>query len=645
MDFFDVLFPVNIGPLTYRCPDAFSQQVKPGMVISAQLKKSMTHGIILKKTAGRCQRAVKDILAVHGSSPILSGYMIRLLQWMSDYYIAEQGLVLKNIVPKEILLHRAVCHPGKREIRQVDPKSSSGDDLQTVPIDHSIIDMVKSSIHAHAYRCFLLHTPSSTYAFSSLMKCITDARNVIILVPEIRSISKLYDPLFRHFGQRLCLFHSKLSRSARREAFERILSHQSDIVLGTRSAVFAPLKKISFLVVLGEHSVSYKQENSPCYHARDVAVMRGYFEKATVLLISVSPSIESLSNCKLGKYTLLKPTSDSGTPKIKVIDMRYERQIAPYLSKTVVDAAAKQMSLGRKIMFVVNRRGYATLLECPDCDFIEECPVCKIPLVFHKEDMSMKCHYCGVVRSPVPEFCSRCGGHNIQMHGSGTQRIQEDIEKILGIRGLRIDSDKMRRKSMLRAAEAAAAISESSILIGTKLMTRRLDSNTSFSMAAILNADSLLNLPDFRSAERAYQEICAVRDTIAPDGEILVQTRIPHHYVFKALKAFGCEAIYREELRRRKTLMYPPFSRLILLTWVTKRDLTQEILMNLKRIDHNVEILGPSATKNKKGAYECKLLLRSPIRGQLHAAARSILEKFRASRDARVKVDVDPQSI
>jgi primosomal protein N' (replication factor Y) len=514
-----------------------------------------------------------------------------------------------------------------------------------VPVDAAATRAVQASIAQSSYYAFLLHAPSSAYAHSFLLKTIADARNVIILVPEIVSLTVLYALLSRHFGQRVCLLHSELSKGKRRESFERILSAQSDIVLGTRSAVFAPLKKVSFIAVLQEHSTSYKQESSPCYSGRDVAIMRGFYEKGTVLLASVCPSIESVYNCKSGKYTLLRPQSVIKTPKVRVVDMRYEKHIKPSLSKTVIDTATKYLKSNGKIMFVINRRGYSTLLECRDCNYIEECPDCKIPLVYHKQDMSMKCHYCGYVRSKVPEFCGRCKGHNIQLLGAGTQRVQEDIEQILGVRGIRLDSDKIRRKAILHAEMGTASLYENRVIIGTKLMTRRIDTHITFAVAAILNTDMFLNLPDFRSSEKTYQEIISVMDKVVPDGEILIQTRMPQHYVFKAVKSNDYEAFYQEELRKRKTLRYPPFSRLILVTCSSKRDLTKKLSAQMKTPNSDLEILGPSVSKNKRGEYECKLLLRSPIRGHLHAAAEAIVEMFRGSRDVRVKIDVDPQVI
>jgi primosomal protein N' (replication factor Y) len=645
MDFYDVVFPLNIGALTYRCPEALSGHLKPGMMVSAYLKNSVTKGIILRKVSGIRSGEIKEIREVHDTVPVLSSSLIHLLEWMSDYYMVEQGLVLKNILSKEIFAKAGKRKPRQSEHPLVQNNHTGLDRLTTVPVDNALTDTVKASISDSAYRTFLLHAPSSAYTYSFLLKTIADFDHGIILVPEISALSTIYSHLSERFGERICLFHGELSKGKRREARERILSSQSDIVLGTRSAVFAPLKKVSFIAVLQEHNTSYKQESSPCYSGRDVAVMRAFFEKSTVLLTSISPSIESLYNCKSGKYILLKPASDVKMPKVRVIDMRYEKHVKPSLSKTVIDTATKYMKRDAKMMFVVNRRGYSTLLECMDCTYVEECPDCRIPLVYHKQDMSMKCHYCGLARSKVPELCSRCKGHNIRLLGAGTQRVQEDIENILGIRSVRLDSDKTKKRALLKMLTGAACLSDNKILVGTKLMTRRLDSMIRFTMAAILNADMFLNLPDFRSAEKAYQEISSVIDKIEPNGEVLIQTKMPHHYVFKGVKDNDYDLFFREELHRRKALLYPPYSRLILVKCISKRELSKEKEEKIRKTVSDVEILGPSVSKNKKRENEYKFLLKSPVRSKLHAAAKSIIEMFRASKDVRIRADVDPVEI
>jgi primosomal protein N' (replication factor Y) (superfamily II helicase) len=643
MDFIDVIFPVNIGPLTYRCPEPYAESVRPGMLVSAPLRSKNTKGIVLGISPRIPSGKIKDIQEVHGNTFVLSNKMMSLLKWMSGYYLAEYGLVLKNMLPKEAFTKV------KKRTGKPDRLTLHGDNRFEYVRDISHDDKDKTdeiieTIRNKTYRSFLLHAPSAFYEYSFLTHILYGTKNVLILIPEVAGVNNFYAFLAEKFGERVCVFHGDLSRGQRSEAIDRITSGVSDIIVGTRSAVFAPMKSVALIAVLHEHSVSYKQEGGICYNSRDVAVMRGYIEKATVLLSSICPSIESAYNSRTGKYTLLSPSVDAKKPKIKIIDMKYENRLRPYLSKKVFDAAQRHIRNDKKVMFVVNRRGHSTL-QCTDCSHIEECPSCRIPLVLHKQDMSMKCHYCGHTMSKIPEHCSKCSGYNLKLLGAGTQRVQEDLEKLMGMKTLRLDSDRVKKKSELERLVGTMFLDDNRIFIGTKLMTHRLGTVRGFSMAAVLNTDLLLNIPDFRSAEKAYQEILSIADAIEPGGDIFIQTRMPQNYLFQCLKNYDHLSFFNEELGRRKMLCYPPFSRLLLIKFSSRRDLLTELSEIVKTTYNEVEIIGPFVSKNTKGENEFKVLMKSSVRGLLNAAAGNIMKAFKVSKDVKIKVDVDPVAI
>jgi primosomal protein N' (replication factor Y) (superfamily II helicase) len=637
MNFVDVLFPVNLGPLTYRYKDTLSGSIRPGVVVAAPLKNTIAKGIVIEKSATIPSGQAKEIKEVQGYAPLLSINMIELLKWMSEYYAAEQGLVLKSMLPMEAFKQVKKRHGKNRKIR--------GYSVDICDVDSSISDAVIDSINKNKYRAFLLHVPSSVYEYSFIIRLLAEIKNVIIVLPELFLINNLYPLLNEMFGERVCLYHSELSSGTRCESIERILKGHADIVLGTRSAVFAPLREVSLIAVLHEHSDSYKQESTPCYSGRDVAVMRAFFEKTTVLLSSFCPSVNSLFNCQWGKYTLLKPADNAEKPKIRIIDMRHEKLSRPYLSKTVTDNSLKYISNDKKAMFVINRRGYSTLLQCMDCNYIEECPNCRIPLVFHKHDMIMKCHYCDYTLKNIPDRCGRCYGYNLKLLGAGTQRIQEDIEELMGIKTLRFDSDMARKKSDLKEMMGDIFNDDRKIVIGTKIMTGKIGRGRGFSMAAILNTDISLNMPDFRSAERIFQEILSLADRIDPDGTIFIQTRMPQHYLYKYLKNYDYTSFIREELKRRRSLRYPPYSRLILMKITAKRNLSKDLSEIVKRTDKTIEALGPYLSRCIKDKLEFKILLKSLSREKLHSAARIFIEEFKNVKDVKIRVDVDPVKI
>jgi primosomal protein N' (replication factor Y) len=290
----------------------------------------------------------------------------------------------------------------------------------------------------------------------------------------------------------------------------------------------------------------------------------------------------------------------------------------------------------------MNRRGYSTVLQCLDCGHREECPHCGVPLVFHKQDMSLKCHYCGYIFAYVTESCSVCKGFNIQLSGAGTQRVKEDIEKLIGMKTLRFDSDQVRKGSKREGFVSSLLKNDYSIIVGTKLMTRRLSVPEKFSMAVILNTDQFLNIPDFRSAEKAFQEISNIADKIEPHGELFVQTRMPQNYFYRYLKNYDYMSFLNEEMLRRKSLSYPPYSKLLLLILISKRDLLKEVSEGLKKINKDIEILGPLISE-RKGKKEMKIVLRSSSYEKLHSEARNFIQSFKDKRE--IKVDVDPMVI
>lgn len=633
MNCFDLLFPINRGPLTYICPDSLAGAVQPGLVVQAPLKNRLTRGIILRKNSSPPDTSLKEFQAIAGEPVILSPSLLKLLGWMSDYYIAPAGLVLKLTLAGELFKK---TRPRKSRERTMHQSA-----IDFIPVDTEVVSEAVASIRNTAYKGFLLHSPSLLYEYSLAREMLTAGENIIMLLPDVGQANLLYGALKDSFADRLCLLHGELSHGKRSENMEGILSGRHDIVIGTRGALFAPLKNVSLIMVLNEHSPLYKLEEGIPYHLRDVAVMRGFMEKATVLLSSVSPSIDSFYNAMTGKYTLLKPSHARQRPNIRIINMRFEKKIRPDLSRSVYDAARRHISKNERVMFVVNRRGYSTVLLCKECGHIEQCHSCEVPLVHYKKEGTLKCHYCSSTR-PLPETCSRCKGHTFELLGSGTQRVQEHVEELFGQAAMRFDSDTVRKKSEKEELSRLISGSFSRILIGTKLMTGRITPADFFSMAAVLNIDSSLNQPDFRAMEKAYQELSAIIDRVAPEGEVLVQTRFPDIPLFRHLQRNEYSSFAGEELSLRKSLGYPPYAKLLHIRLEGPSDLSEKIVKFLRRVNAKIEILGPITVRNKKGKEEQTIILKSGDRKALNTAAREVLQAFNNRKKIQVRVDVDP---
>lgn len=629
---YDVLFPINLGPLTYVCPESLAEIVQPGLVIQAPLKNTLIRGIILDKNLSPPEGHLKEIKAIPGEPAVLGKSLLRLLRWMSDYYIAPEGLVLKQTLPPE-LFTRTQQRKGKKEL-------SCQEEIAFMDIGPEDVLDITAAVHSNKYMGLLLHAPSVLYEYSMVFKLLSAVKNVIVLLPDISQSNFLFNAVREKYEERSCLLHGELSRGKRSESIRGIISGRCDIVIGTRAALFAPMKKVSLIIVLNEHSQSYKTEEGVRYNMRDVAVMRGFIEKAAVLLSSITPSIDSYFNAITNKYRMLKPSLVMKSPVIRIADMQFEKKIRPGFSKTVHDAALKHLRKNDRVMFVINRRGYSSLL-CNECAHIVKCPECDIPLVFHKNDNTLKCHYCNKSRS-VPERCPRCKGHNFELLGSGTQRVQEYIEELFGKTTLRFDSDNVKKKSEKEDLARLISGDFSRILIGTKIMTRRISVTDKFSMAAVLNIDSSLNLPDFRAMEKAYQELSSIIDLVGPAGEVLIQTRFSSTPLFKHLRRNDYASFAKEELQMRKDLSYPPYARMLKITFIGPPEVSEKIIKTVRNSEPELEILGPTTDKDRKGTEIFSIILKSADRKKLNNAARKVLKTFDRSRKIQIRIDVDP---
>jgi primosomal protein N' (replication factor Y) len=601
------------------------------MMVRAEIKKSLQYGLVLGETVLRPEGPVKEIAEVFPEGPIVGGNFLNLLKWIAEYYIASEGAALKTAALLEF------CRPSKtpRKARRKKEPPPPSDTLSLPVASPRIIAPIRASLATHQYRTYLFHAPTISHEISCLLAVMEGCRNVIILAPELKDVEVLTPLLAGACGDRLAVLHGRLSKSQRRAAIGRILTGDADVVLGTRIAVTAPLPSVSLIAVLQEQNQSYKNLEGVRYHARDVAVMRGYIEKATVLLSSHVPSVESFHNSEKSKYILL--ASDAvARPRIEIIDMKTAGRMTPHFSRSALQAASSAIKSRESVLFLLNRKGYS-LIQCSECSTVFTCPDCNIPLIYHKTTMNLRCHYCGRT-SRAPDLCTKCGSMRLDTVGAGTQRIAADIRKHLHVEPLRIDRDALRDRPLNGLPDTLRG---DEFIVGTKAIKGQLGARASHRLCVFLNPDIGLHIPDFRSSELIFQEIIGMTEYVRKDGLIIVQTKMPENHAFRYARGYRFREFYREELATRSSLAYPPFSRMITMTFSSDRDLRDTVMNAFSRPGDAIECIGPIPVPRQRGNAS-KVILRSASREKLGRYARSVLEGLKGEKRLRIVVDVDP---
>ncbi|HHU86920.1 MAG TPA: primosomal protein N', partial [Peptococcaceae bacterium] len=517
---------------------------------------------------------------------------------------------------------------------------------------------------------FLLHgvtgsgkTEVYLHALSTALKT---GRQGVAMVPEIALTPQMIDLFRARFGRKVAVLHSALSDRERYVQWLRVKSGEAPIVLGTRSAVFAPLPRPGLFVIDEEHETTYKQEDHLRYHAREVAIKRAQLTGAVVLLGSATPSLES--RLKAGKglvYRLLElphRIDHKPLPEVKVVDMRREIKNGNrgIFSQALTEAVNLRLDRGEQILLFLNRRGYATIVVCRECGLVLKCPRCDISLTYHL-DNRLRCHYCNHT-IPAPGRCPGCSSRYISHFGTGTQKVEEEAKRLFERAGIvRMDSDTTTRKGSHERILKSFREGKADILIGTQMIAKGLDL-PKVTLVGVINADTTLHMPDFRAAERTFQLLTQVAGRSGRGdlpGEVLIQTYSPDHYSITAAAAHDYEGFYKNEMRVRRALGYPPFSHLALLLFTHEDEdeakkgafLAQEFFVKeLLNAGGQIDLLGPApATLNKiKGRHRWQLVLKGPKRNSLKELIREFLDKLETIRPAFkpvVNVDINPQGM
>ena len=523
------------------------------------------------------------------------------------------------------------------------------------------------------YNTYLLYGVTGsgkTEVYVELVKeCVRQGKQAIVLVPEIglteQIVSRFKIGLERieiesnMEGERkvnIAVLHSGLSEGERYDEYRRIKEENVDVVIGTRSAIFAPLKNIGIIVIDEEQSTSYKQDCNPRYHARDVAIWRGKWHKCPIVLGSATPSLESFARAGNGVYrlvTMLKRAGSAKLPVVTVVDMKKEAKRGNFiLSKKLVQNMKDFIARGKQVMLLLNRRGYSSAFICRDCSHTEKCPNCDITLTYHKSSNRFSCHYCGFskVRDGI---CSKCGSDNVMDYGIGTERLVEEVERLIdGARVVRMDLDTTGRKGSHQRIIRQFDSGVYNVLVGTQMIAKGLDF-PNVVLVGVISADSSLNVPDFRSSERTFELLTQVsgRSGRGVDaGEVIVQSFDTGHYSLEYARRQDYVGFYREEMKMRKVLKYSPYYYIVVVS-VLSKDYKEGMRAPRKvgeylrsKLDGEAIVLGPAMANvfkmNNVYRYKCTVKYRKS--DKLEEVLTFIDGIYRDNVRVSIEVDVGP---
>jgi len=489
-------------------------------------------------------------------------------------------------------------------------------------------------------------------------------KSAIVLVPEISLTPQTVERFKSRFSELhevVAVLHSHLSEGERHDEWHKIHSGRARIVIGARSAVFAPLKQLGLIIVDEEHETTYKQEEAPRYHARDVAVVRAKIEKCAVVLGSATPSLESYHNAITGKYELLNLTQrvdDQRMPLMRIVDLRQERRkekIAPILSEKLSQAIANRLEKREQTILFLNRRGFSTSLLCSNCGQARNCPNCSVALTFHRHMARLSCHLCGHTAA-VPKKCPECGKDSLIYAGFGTEKVESTVSHLFPKANVcRMDADSMTRKEAYRETLRNFRTGKIDILVGTQMIAKGLHF-PNVTLVGIINADLALHLPDFRAGERTFQLLTQVAGRAGrgeTPGEVFVQTYTPFSPSIQFARHHDFAGYFEQELEFRERCDFPPFKHAILITVRSAHEgrakLSAETLVRrLKESLGSEFILGdatPAPLEKLQGQFRFHILLRVEPIMRLSRLVRETLEKLPLPEDVVATVDVDPYQL
>ena len=654
--YFEIVFDIpGNQAFTYRAGEkGEAGQGKRAMVSFGKRKRDCLGYIIGERDtlpSGLKGSSVKPIRRLVDKQPVFDENDLALARWISDFYICGIGQALSTMLPSGRRLTEYSTLAG--EIEEVTDSS-----LALSAEQQSALDAIVNPSTEKMFYLYGITGSGKTEVFLRAAEyIIKTGKSVIYLVPEISLTHQTMDIVNRRFGSAAAALHSAMSPAARLKEWARIRKGEVTIVIGPRSAVFAPVQNLGLIIIDEEQDTSYKSGNTPRYHARQIAMRRCSIDGAKLLMGSATPSVEAwklMSEGKIKRLDLSKRLAGGELPEIKPVSLN---KTEGCLTSELKDEIRLTARMGRQSILFLNRRGFAHFFHCPSCSFEQSCRRCSVSLTWHKKKNRAICHYCGYSQPPLFS-CPQCGSLNAGYRGFGTEMIEEEVKNSFpNLRIRRLDTDVTDKKGILEETLSLFRNGEIDILLGTQMVAKGLNF-PGVRLVGVILADTGLHLPDFRAAERTFSLIVQVAGRAGryfPDGKVIVQTlRINDPVIIRSC-ALHVEGFYEAELNHRKELNFPPYTRLIRLnvrsTDASRADAAIKRLADIL-LDHlkaGADMLGPAECPigiiNKY--HRRHIILRSNSMDSLHNAVKAAIDQYDLKRDAKVylEIDVDPVSL
>lgn len=654
------------SPFTYSIPLELIDSVGVGSCCEVSFGNKIVTGVVVGLSSDCKIRNIKPVLRVFDKTPLIDGEMLRLTKWISEYYYSSWGEAIAAAVPS--VVKKSINSKRKKRKQPLEDNEAEfidGSEKHLLPTlaQNQALKLIKECIDSKKHEVFLLHGVTGSGKTEVYLQAIAHAlelgRSSIMLVPEISLTPQTVARFKARFKEKIAVLHSRLLGSRRALEWERIASGEAQIVVGVRSAIFAPVKNLGLVVVDEEHETSYKQDGVPRYNARETAIKRSEISGAVVILGSATPSLESFYAARNGRYKLIELSEriDSRLlPEVEIVDMRDElsrRKKMSIFSQPLKMWIEKDISEGKQIILFLNRRGFSTFISCRKCGYVLGCKRCNVSLTYHFHAKKLNCHHCNY-KMDAPNVCPQCNSAYVKYWGIGTEKVESEVHRLFpNARIARMDTDATRKRGTHEKVLTMFKEHKIDILVGTQMIAKGLDF-PKVTLVGIVSADTALNIPDFRAGERTFNLLTQVAGRAGRGdlgGRVIIQTYTPGHYAIQAAKNHDYNSFYGKEISFRKELNLPPFCHMTVLTLRGKKDETvlkvsESLRDKLIQKDKakKVEVLppAPAPISRMKGMYRWNIYLKSDESRDMTSLIRKVMKGRNREAGVTVTVDVDP---